>query len=823
MSNPTLAAGLRHLRGKLAERSRNEESDEQLLHAFTAQRDDSAFAVLVRRHGPMVLHVCRRVLGHQQDAEDAFQATFLVLTRNAASLRNKTALASYLHGTAYRMAMKAKQSAARRRKHESQTPPRSPVDPSEELSWREVRTLLDEEIARLSEKYRSVFILCCLESVSREEAARRLNLKAGTVSSRLTEARKRLGKRLAKRGVELTAVLAASALAVQPALAVSPVLMASTIKAAMATAAGEQLAGIISASVAELVKGATAAMMVSKAKIATMMLLAVSLLTVATGGSLVFWYERASGPLAATLEPSAGKADDKPKAISPQREAAKGMEIQGRVLDPEGKPKAGAKLLLLGEEGKIGQLGVSAADGRFTVAVPKSKRHYDLVAQVDGAGIDFIDLEPSKPGKPVELRLVKDNAIRGRVVTTEGKPVGSVRVSVRSIGIYESIDAVLDAWKKRHYRWATTPGRVKSLLIESAELLAATTDDDGRFTIHGIGSERIATLRISGRGIADAHSDTMVNRSGFDAKLYNQASLEDIPKEDESYFASRTMLTGPDVAIVAEAEKPIHGIVKAAGTGKVRPNVLVRLTRSSRLPTLENPLQAKTDANGRYEIHGAHKAKSYMVEVSSDPAAGFLACQVWADDTPGYQPVAADITVKKGVIVTGKVIDRATGKSVLGFAEAAALVNNPFAKDYPEFQSTGWGREEGLTGADGSFRIVTIPGPVLLMGGLSRSADNFSEWIKYKSPSVDEKYPQYFFKLPEHVNYYRLGGATAPVQGHFCKVLDIKPGTAVVNQDIVIERASTLEMKIEDGEGRPLSGTWAIGFCPAGIEPIHAP
>jgi len=181
MSSSALAAGLRRLRGQLAAQQRREDSDEHLLHAFLSRRDDSAFAVLVHRHGPMVLHICRRVLGHEQDAEDAFQATFLVLARNAAALRNKASLAGFLHGIAYRTAKKAKQSAARRRKHEGRASSRTPADPSDELSWRETRSLLDEEINRLPEIYRSVFVLCSLENVSREEAARRLGLKPGTV------------------------------------------------------------------------------------------------------------------------------------------------------------------------------------------------------------------------------------------------------------------------------------------------------------------------------------------------------------------------------------------------------------------------------------------------------------------------------------------------------------------------------------------------------------------------------------------------------------------------------------------------------------------
>src|SRR5579875_3551673 len=108
MSSSTLAAGLRQLRGVLAVGCRSDESDEQLLHAFAAERDESAFAVLVRRHGPMVLQVCRRVLGQEQDAEDAFQAAFLVLAQSAAGLRKKASVAGFLHGTASRIALAAK-------------------------------------------------------------------------------------------------------------------------------------------------------------------------------------------------------------------------------------------------------------------------------------------------------------------------------------------------------------------------------------------------------------------------------------------------------------------------------------------------------------------------------------------------------------------------------------------------------------------------------------------------------------------------------------------------------------------------------------------
>src|SRR5262249_9471282 len=133
MADATLSTVLRHVR-RLSGGSRDAgPCDDELLHAFLAFRDQDAFAVLVRRHGPMVLNVCRRVLRHQQDAEDAFQATFLVLARKASSVRKRPALASWLHGAAYRAALTLKRSLARRRVHEARVEPPEPASPHADI------------------------------------------------------------------------------------------------------------------------------------------------------------------------------------------------------------------------------------------------------------------------------------------------------------------------------------------------------------------------------------------------------------------------------------------------------------------------------------------------------------------------------------------------------------------------------------------------------------------------------------------------------------------------------------------------------------------
>jgi RNA polymerase sigma factor (sigma-70 family) len=646
MGSSALAAGVRQLRGMAARQHRADETDEQLLHAFAVHRDEAAFAALVRRHGPMVLGVCRRVLHQEQDAEDAFQATFLVLARRAEILRKKTALTSFLHGTTYRMALMVKRSAARRRKHEARTPARSPADPSGDLLWHEVQTLLDEEITRLPEIYRSVFVLCCLESLSRAEAARRLGLKEGTVSSRLAQAKQRLQERLARRGVELTAVLAALALSAQSASALPARLFARMSRAAVSPA---------------VVALAENGLGISKVKLATAIVLAASVLTGAGA-----WACRGLTAHAVALPVETPEAKSASPRVAPaEREARKrkAVEIHGRVLGPYGQPKAGAKLLLLGADQKITELGVTAADGRFAVAVPKTTagQYLPLIAQADGAGIDFLDLGRLKSGKPIELRLVKDHAIRGRVVNTEGKPVADVRVAIRSVNVYpnNSLDSFLAAWKKRE-NLSGIPRGEKNFWSEASVLLPTTTDADGRFTLRGVGEERLALLRFSGAGIADAEV-WVVNREALDLKPYNQATRDNTPKGSDP-FGSRELLHGPDVSIVVESEKPIRGVVKDADTGKGRPGVVVHLTANNDGTVMPIQVRAKTDAQGRYQIRGAHKAEAYLLEVESDPLAGYMPCQVWADDSPGYQPINADIGVKKGVIITGKVLDQMTGQ-----------------------------------------------------------------------------------------------------------------------------------------------------------------
>jgi RNA polymerase sigma factor (sigma-70 family) len=227
-------------------------SDADLLAHFIRTRDQTAFAALVARHGPMVYRLCRRVLGDAHAAEDAVQAAFIVLARKAAHLRHPEALAAWLHGTAYRLALKMRAAEQRRRQIETRNrsvPSSTPADPLAELSARELLTVLDAELRRLPERYRLPVILCCLEGRTQPEAARLLGWTPGSVKGRLERGRVELHRRLLRRRLTLSAALLALEAAQATAARMPGTLAAAVVKAAVDAPSGappltEMIAGL---------------------------------------------------------------------------------------------------------------------------------------------------------------------------------------------------------------------------------------------------------------------------------------------------------------------------------------------------------------------------------------------------------------------------------------------------------------------------------------------------------------------------------------------------------------------------------------------------
>jgi RNA polymerase sigma factor (sigma-70 family) len=264
MATNRLRKALNHLQLALAPPGAEALTDAQLLARFLASRDEAVFAVLVRRHGPMVLGVCRRVLRHAQDAEDAFQATFFVLARKAGSVLKREAVGSWLYMVAYRAAQRARARQARRRVRERQVDamPHPQVQPEELRDW---LPLLDDELGRLPQKYRAPVVLCDLEGQSRREAARQLKLPDGTLSSRLATGRRLLAERLSRRGVALSGGALAVALAEGASAAVPAPWVSATAQAAASVAAGQ--AGAVVTPAAVLMNEVLRTMFITKLKV----------------------------------------------------------------------------------------------------------------------------------------------------------------------------------------------------------------------------------------------------------------------------------------------------------------------------------------------------------------------------------------------------------------------------------------------------------------------------------------------------------------------------------------------------------------------------
>jgi RNA polymerase sigma factor (sigma-70 family) len=293
MADGVLTGFLHRLRWSLQPRATALATDTELLNRFLHNREEAAFVALVQRHGPMVLNVCRKLVPNAADADDAFQATFLVLVRRAASIRQPQLLGNWLYGVAHRVAARARVQAARRRIREMPEVEMIAANPRQERS--EWSPILHEELNRLPDKYRAPMVLCYLQGKTNQEAAQMLAWPVGTVKGRLTRARELLKKRLTRRGVVISSAFLAAGLAPGAGSAAVPAALAeSTVRAAMLVAAGPLASASVSASVAVLTKGVAHAMFLTRLTTICGMIMGASLL--GTTAALVARQSLATAP-----------------------------------------------------------------------------------------------------------------------------------------------------------------------------------------------------------------------------------------------------------------------------------------------------------------------------------------------------------------------------------------------------------------------------------------------------------------------------------------------------------------------------------------------
>ncbi len=729
--------------------------DAELLERFRDHKDAAAFEALVRRHGPLVLSACRKVLTSGADVEDAFQATFLILLRNAPAIRKQRSVGSWLYGVAHHVAVQARDAAARRRRLERRAigreadSPASLRAPTPDLTWRDACSALHEELDRLPEKYRLPLLLCYLEGLSRDEAARRLGWSLNAVRGRLERGRNLLRGRLARRGLALSAGLLAGLGDSVAASGLPPRLLQITLQAATG--------GRYPPAVAALLQGAPSTMFTNLLKLTAGLVLAAGLLAGAVS-------VRNATVKAAPTEPPADKVTEKPLR---EKET---VTFSGRVVDPDGKPVAGARLFVVPSGSKktdLAERATTGEDGRFRVSVPATemKRGVKLVAAARGLGPDWVEVgEQAKPGE-VTLRLASDDlAINGRLLNLEGRGVAGAVVEVRRIekradgGDLALLIATKQQWARGNH---VTGAAMKDLGAEALPMAtSATTDADGRFRLIGFGRERVVHLKIHGKTIETAYVEVLTHSGRI-------SGLDTGNENDAAYGATFERVCAPS--------KPIVGTVREKGTSKPVAGVRVSSGWGA----------ARTDARGQYRIDGTRKQSAYALTAGSPPY--FSATKSNVADTPGFEPVTVDFDLERGLAIRGRVLDKKTGKPVPGTVQYHAFADNPHLKRVSDLSKGGY------VAADGSFSIAGLPGP----GVLSVLADE-DDYMK-AAPAAD-------WNLVPGVN-------TIPGVAHaFVRIDPSEKDPRSATFEIALEPAASVKATVVGTDGKPCTGYYVAGL-----------
>jgi RNA polymerase sigma factor (sigma-70 family) len=806
MSSAQVGAILRHLRKQAAAWEDHELPDHELLERFARHRDENAFAVLLGRHGSMVLGVCRSVLHDLHDAEDAFQAAFLLLSQKAGSIHRREAVSGWLYRVAYHLALRAGANAARRKIVEKRALTMPSADPLLDMSLREVRAVLFEELEALPEQNRSPLVLCGLEEKSLDEAAHLLGWTHGAVKGRLQRGRELLRARLTRRGLELPAALSAIALALGSSSPLSAALADSTLRAAVKMAAGgAEAAGAVSAQVAALVQGASQTMFYSKAKIATTLVLAVSLALTAFGVVRLRAQSAHQPALQQTVsEKPKDKSDRTPADAKPKPAEEGTIEVRGRVLDPEGKPVAGARLYLAKQgpnEPAPSEQATSGPDGcfRFTAQRAKmDKSSWQVMAVATGHGCDWAAVGSAKT--ELTLRLVKDVPIRGRILDREGRPVAGVKVRVLAVAAYEGEDLTKMVDDFRRVGYQTSEGVKRWYGPLPGQSSVVTVGADGRIRLSGFGRERTVRLSVEGPTIEYA---TVIVMTRHEKTLVGWKPPQGY-RQGKIYGATFDYLPAP--------ARLIRGVVRDKATGKPVPGVTFW--------TYLTPHRPVTDAKGRFELLGYPKTSTYILYLVP-PDGHHFAIRTQIPDTQGLDPITADIDLPSGITVKGQALDKNTGKPVVGVRVSYfVLFPNPKVgklDGYHEYE----GLSRATTGPDGSYTITVLPGPGVLAVEAQPASSYRSALITPKELEtfLGQKLPNWLFPSQDHLAIHGTGAVANArnmllSQSRYNDLVLINPkekDTPLV-RDLVLLPALKRQGTIVAADGTPLSGVNVIGL-----------
>jgi RNA polymerase sigma factor (sigma-70 family) len=775
-------------------------SDQDLLVRFVQRRDEEAFAGLVQRHSNTVWGVCQRMLQQTQDTEDAFQAVFLILARKAESIRKGNAVGSWLYGVAYRVAKKARQGRGRRQDRELQTPPLEKREqaPWSEAACRELQRIVDEEVQRLAEKFRAPFVLCCLEGMSKSEAARELGWKEGTVSGRLAQARSLLQSRLARRGISLSAALTIGFLAEKTAAAAPLLLADATAKAALVQASGAGSG--LSPSAVALADGLLKSMAVTKAKIGVCLLLATTSLV--AGGLLTL--HQPAADVEQPLAPHAAGIVDRGNVFVPPGQRL-WMPIDEQVLavsiSPDGKKlvTAGARYTLPGQ-----------------LKIWDMETHKDLVTLKGMRGIRTVTHSPD--GKILATGhfggdiILRDPDTGEEQATLSGHKTGvnSLAFSPDSKRIASAgLDQIVKIWdvetKKESHVFHGHKGMVfavafyssgKAIVTSGEENIARVWDlDTGKekFPLigHRIGIEAVA-VAPNGKFLATACWDGTVKF--WDAESGKQAG--ELPKQESGVYAL-AFAPGDSSRLACATQK---GVISVWDVNERRPVSLPGNHTNSAWSLAFTP-DGKTLASGSSDktakLWDVANAKEIATCDTGTPAPLPVRALAYAPDGQTVAIATEDLSIQLRSATSGELIQTLKGHedkvTSLAFSPDGKLLASAGADKSVRLWDPALGTEKAtLQGHTGPVQTVTFaPATPGLQGWLLASAGEDGTICLWKNDSdkahatLKTKDPLAALAWAADRSYLASGGADGVIRLWQPLLPETPPRTLAVHKGLI--------------------------------------
>jgi hypothetical protein len=430
---------------------------------------------------------------------------------------------------------------------------------------------------------------------------------------------------------------------------------------------------------------------------------------------------------------------------------------------------------------------------RFTLNLAPGARCKFVQVRAEGYGPDQFEFaEPPPPTVAGTLRLVKDDVpIRGRVLDLEGRPVPGVKATLFDVEVPPGDD--LDTYLKE-YKASVLDSRGKTRHIYGGPPLTQPVNagPDGRFTLQGVGRDRIAIVSIEGPGM-EKMQVRVLTRQKVDVKSLPRPG-QDAPVDTPTYPATFDHLVSPTRLIV--------GTVREQGTGK--PLAGVRVTgmvwgKNVRSSTV-------TDAEGKYRLTGLSKAQKRPVFLYPPDTMPYLTAAREVPDTEGLTAQTADFTLVRGVVLTGRVIDKSTGKPTRGFVRYVPLTGNASVKEVPD-PATRYDRTGHTTGPDGRFRLVVMRGPgILMVQGAGEQA------FRPAGPPNDAREKALLNLNPDGSFFTAFGDVEFVNNQHALRVLNPGKDTETLDLEVTLDPGRTARVKVVDPEGKPVTGVIGTGL-----------